>query len=349
MTVTVGIKALNEAENIAACLESALAAVAPFGGRVILADSGSTDGTVEIASRYPVTILQLARREDGCCGAGAQLAFQQAGGEYFYLLDGDMCLDIDMVRRGVAYLEAHPDVAGVGGHVIEQNLDGLEFQVRAQKAKAFRSGEVDRLDCGGLYRMTALRPLGYFADRNLHAFEEFDLGARLTAAGWKLARIDHPGVYHFGHRTEGYRLLWRRLRSGYTGGLGEVLRAAIGKPHLPVLLKRLRTLQMAMVVIGWWCALAVCTVAGAPVVALGLLVLPLVLLILRRRSVAHGLYSFASCNMLAIGLVSGFFRKRTSPVEPLAAREIAALVGRQTTPTAQREMAPARLDREPPC
>jgi hypothetical protein len=43
MTVAIGIKALNEEANIAACLESALAGVRPFAGHVVLADSGSHD------------------------------------------------------------------------------------------------------------------------------------------------------------------------------------------------------------------------------------------------------------------------------------------------------------------
>ncbi len=331
MKVIVGIKALNEADNIAASIESALAALAALGPdvekQVILADSGSTDGTVEIASAYPIHILQLARASDGCCGAGAQLAFQQASGDYFYLLDGDMTLDSQMLRHGIAYLEAHPKAAGVGGHVVEQNLDGPEFQVRAQKAKAFE-GQVDRLDCGGFYRMAALRQAGYLADRNLHSFEEFDLGARLTARGWTLARIDHPGVYHFGHRTDGYRLLWRRLRSGYAGGLGEILRGAIGRPHFPVIIRRLRPLQMALIVIGWWCALLACLLMGRWGLFAGLLLLPLLFLGLRRRSLRLGLYSYATCNVLAIGLISGFFRSRTSPDAPLAYREMTPAAGK---------------------
>ncbi len=325
MKMVVGIKALNEADNIAASLESALAAIEALGpgwtGEVILADSGSTDGTIEIASRYPVTILQLARREDGCCGAGAQLAFQQAEGDYFYLLDGDMEIDREMLVRGVAALQADERLAGVGGNVIERNLTGQEFQVRAQKAKAFE-GDTDRLDCGGLYRMSALREVGYLADRNLHSFEEFDLGARLLARGWKLARIDHPGVYHFGHKTDGYRLLWRRLKSGYAGGLGEIVRGALGRPHLSVVARRLGPLQMACVVIGWWGALLLSLLTRQWAILAALLLIPMAFFTWRRRSVRLGLYSYATCNVLAMGLVSGFFRSRTPPDRPLDYRQI---------------------------
>src|SRR6218665_3277207 len=85
LLLTIGIKALNEEQHIAMAIESALAAAAPLGGEVGLADSGSTDRTLEIARGYPVRIVQLGNLAERCCGAGAQLAFQSAQGEFFYL------------------------------------------------------------------------------------------------------------------------------------------------------------------------------------------------------------------------------------------------------------------------
>lgn len=326
MRLVIGIKAYNEEAKIAAALESALAAAAPFKGQVVLADCGSTDRTVEIARGYPVTIACLAAGEDRGCGVGAQLAWQAAAADcdYFYLLDGDMELDPDFLPAAVAFLEERPDMAGVGGRVIERNLEGQDFQVRAQKQRGFE-GEVDRLDCGGLYRAEAVRAAGYFADRNLHAFEEFDLGARLAVRGGKLARLDRPGVYHYGHAMGGYALLWRRLRSGYAGGLGEVLRAAVGRPHLPVVLRRLWPLQMAFAILGWWIAILLLLIAGRAVMALLLIAAPIAILTVRRRSLPLALYSFAAWNVLAIGLVTGLFRPRIAPEKRLKAGNMAVI------------------------
>jgi GT2 family glycosyltransferase len=322
MTVTIGIKALNEEAHIAASLASAVAAVAPFGGEVVLADSGSRDRTVEIARIFPVRIVQLANFDERCCGAGAQLAFQHAQGDYFYLLDGDMILDRDFLRAGIAYLEANPRVGGVGGHVVERNAEGEDFQVRAQKFRAF-AGPVDRLDCGGLYRMAALQELGYFADRNLHAFEEFDLGARLAAAGWTLARIDHPAVEHYGHVTGGYRLLWRRLATGYAGGPGEVLRAALGRRHLPVVLRRLRHVHMTILLMAWWAALIAAALGGRWGALAGLIAVPVMFFAWRRRSLRLGLYILAAWNVAALGSIAALFRRRVPPARPLDAVTLA--------------------------
>jgi len=323
--VTVGIKALNEEARIGAALSSAVAAVQPFGGEVVLADSGSTDRTLEIAAGFPVRVVQLENSAERCCGAGAQLAFQHAKGDYFYLLDGDMVLDPGFLPAGIAYLEQNPHIAAVGGRVREMNTEAHEFQIRAATVAQDRNwlpGLVDRLDCGGLYRADAVRQVGWFADRNLHAFEEFELAARLQARGWKLARIDHPAVEHYGHQMGGYKLLWKRFKSGHSGSPGEVLRGALGRAHLPVVLRRLNHYRVVAAVVLWWLLILACLVKGSLIGLAGLLLAPLAFLTFRRRSVKLGLYSLASWNISALAVILGFFHPRTPPHRPLSSRDL---------------------------
>lgn len=326
MRVAVGIKALNEEKNIAKAISSSLHALRNFDGEVILADSGSSDDTIAIARKFPIKIFQLKEPSERCCGAGAQLAFQHARADYFYLLDGDMILDANFLAAGVSYLEANTDVAAVGGRVREINTDAAEFAIRSQKLDQdsnWRPGPVDRLDCGGLYRTAAIRDVGYFADRNLHSFEEFELGARLRQRGWKLVRIDHPAVDHFGHTSQSYRLLWRRLRSGYMGGSGEVLRSALGRAHFSIVISQLTQIVIAAVVVAWWFSIAL-SMALFPWAVVGLMLIPLVLLAFRRRSASLGLFSLLSWNAAAVGTIAGFFKQRKRPGDMIASVEVSS-------------------------
>ncbi len=329
MTVAVGIKALNEAAHIDAAIASARAALASVGGGVIvLADSGSTDATVARARGHGgVRIVQLADPAQRSCGTGAQLAFQSAhmAADYFYLLDGDMVLDPGFLAAGVAFLEAHPRHAAVGGGVREVNTDSIEFELRARNDRVKGSslaGDVDRLDCGGLYRVAAVRSVGYFADRNLHAFEEFELGARLRSDGWQLARLDVPAVEHHGHAVGGYRLMWRRLRSGYAGGAGEVVRAAWRRPHWNQILHGFSQLHYSVIVYGWWLALLVALIAGQGLALLAILLIPLAFLTMRRRSLRVGLYSLATWNVIAVGMLQGLVRSRRPTDAPVPANDL---------------------------
>lgn len=321
MKLSIGVKALNEESHIALSLGSAVQAAQALGGEVILADSGSTDRTLAIARTFPVRIFQLLNPSDRSCGAAAQLAFQYARGEYFYLLDGDMVLDPDFIPMGVRWLEANPECAGVGGYMRERNIACEESEIRATNMdRSRRPGAVDRLDGGGLYRTSAVRETGVFADRNLHGCEEFDLAARLQSRGWKLARIDHAAIDHFGHTMGGYRLLLRRLQSGYLGGAGEVFRAAVGKRHLSLVLSRLSHFRNAVAILVWWVVLA-CTLRS--IYALAVLVFaPLCLLWFRRRSFRLGLYCFVAWNFSAVGVIAGVLRRRISPDIPVESIEI---------------------------
>ncbi|EIZ79023.1 glycosyltransferase protein [Novosphingobium sp. Rr 2-17] len=328
--LTIGIKALNEEAHIEAALASACEAVSQVGGQVILADSGSIDRTVEIAAGFvarghPVSVWQLTDTAMRSCGTGAQLAFQHAMGEYFYLLDGDMVLAAAFIADGLAFLRDNPGYAAVGGRVVEAQTQSIEFELRAQSDKvkgSAVSGEVDRLDCGGLYRMEAIRSVGYFADCNLHAFEEFELGARLRTKGWKLARIAVPAVYHFGHTTGGYRLMLRRLRSGYAGGPGEVVRAALRGGHFKHVLRDFSQLRLGVAVWGWWAVLLASLFTGQWAILATATAVPLAFLSWRRGGLRLGLYSLAVWNINAIGLVQGLMRHRRSPAAPVPAFQV---------------------------
>ena len=164
------IKALNEEHGIEATIESALRAISGLSGEVILADSCSTDRTIELASKYPIRIVQLTNPHEKCCGIGPQLGYQHSRGEFVYILDGDMKILEGFLEEALTVMDRQPEIAGIGGLVIELNTVSLEYIAREQRDVAHRhAGLVDRLDSGGLYRRTAIDQAGYFSDRNLHS------------------------------------------------------------------------------------------------------------------------------------------------------------------------------------
>jgi GT2 family glycosyltransferase len=320
--VSVVIKALNEEHNVAAAIESALRAIEHVGGEVVLADSASTDATVKVASRYPVRVVQLARPADRCCGAGPQLGYQHSRGEYVYIMDGDMQMVPGFLEQALTFLAQHPEIAGVAGRVVELNNESLEYRERSereQRVEAHRQpGQVDRLDGGGLYRRRAIEEAGYFSDRNLHSYEEFDLATRLRSLGWKLWRLPADAVTHRGHETPPYQLLMRRWKSRYACGLGELVRASFGQPRLKLVVRGVRELRLYCGVLAWWALLLTVPfwpLPGAVRLAAfaALAVAPFAAMSARKRSVERGVYSVASWCVQAAGLVRGVLAPRKPP------------------------------------
>jgi glycosyltransferase involved in cell wall biosynthesis len=314
--LSVVIKALNEAEKIEACLRSVIAATDPATTEIIVADSLSDDATVAVASRFPVKVVQLTRIADRGCGSAAQLGFQYARGERILLLDGDMELDPDFLPAANAALDADPKLAGVAGMVIDRVMT-LEFRRRNQKhSPSNQPGMLDHLNGGGLFRMEAIQPFGFFTDRNLHAFEELDLGLRLTAAGWRLRRLDQPSVYHYGHSTSAFPLLLNRWKTRYLHGHGELLRSKWGTD---LWWRSFMGARLSFAVILWW-AILLALLAGAffssEIYAAAFaiaLIAPVLLQCVRKRNVVMGLYSIALINFHAAGLLAGILRSRVDP------------------------------------
>jgi glycosyltransferase involved in cell wall biosynthesis len=323
-TVSIIIKTLNEEKGIAATLHSALRALKTVGGEVILADSCSSDRTVEIARGYPVRIVQLAHPEERCCGVGPQLGYQHARGEFIYLVDGDMQLLDGFLPLALAFLRAHPTIAGVGGRVLEMNLDNPEYQSRRDLWAQGQPGPANRLDGGGVYRRQAIEDVGYFSNRNLHSYEEFDLAVRLRSLGWELWRMPVDAVSHYGHETPALQLLWKRWRNGYLWGLGELLRASLGQPRMALVWQEVREVRIYAAVLLWWLALAALWLWPAslwpasewaafagfrPAAGLVLLLTPAALMAWRKRSVTRGLYAVLAWSFNAAGMLRGLLRR----------------------------------------
>ena len=80
--LTVIIPCKNERENIGACVASAR----QVADEVLVADSGSTDGTLEIARELGCRIIE---REYGTSGDFKNWAIPQAANEWVFILDAD--------------------------------------------------------------------------------------------------------------------------------------------------------------------------------------------------------------------------------------------------------------------
>lgn len=316
--VGVVIKCLNEEKNIARCVESALSAVRSLDAVVVVADSGSSDRTVEIASGYPVRVVQLTEAGMKSCGLGAQLGYQFLNCEYVYILDGDMTLFDGALEKCLAVLAADESLGGVGGLVEEMGGNNYEFERRRDTNDGTISGIVSSLDMGGLYRVSALEG-HYLTNMNLHSYEEKELAYRLHKNGFKLLRIDQLVVRHFGKTQDTTSLILKRWKTKHIDGPGELWRFLLSVADVKT---GLRLFGNLVLVIASW-ALLVAAICAAlvdyRVTALLLLAfcafhaLMFAMFAVRYRSVSLGAVGLVNINVLAAASVRGFLRRQTPP------------------------------------
>jgi len=110
--VSVVIPCLNEANSLAFCVDKAVNAFRKAGlfGEVVVADNGSTDGSMELAERHGARVVRVAERG---YGAALRAGIAAARGPFIIMGDADDSYDFSDVPRFVEKLrEGHEMVMG---------------------------------------------------------------------------------------------------------------------------------------------------------------------------------------------------------------------------------------------
>lgn len=211
--VTIG---RNEGQRLQRCLESALAQAA---AQVVYVDSNSTDGSVELAVKMGVEVVELdmsipftAARARNAGYARLRQVLPQVTLVQF--VDADCELADGWMRQAVQTLEDRPDVAAVCGRRREQHPDASIYNAMCDIEWDTPIGEAAA--CGGdvMMRAEALDAAGGY-DETLIAGEEPELCVRLRQAGWKILRIDQEMTLHDATMTR-FSQWWKRsVRAGH--------------------------------------------------------------------------------------------------------------------------------------
>lgn len=107
--VSIVMPCLNERETLASCIEKAQRALTAshLNGEVIVADNGSTDGSVEIARQAGARVVLVHEKGYGSALTGG---IEAAQGQYVVIGDGDDSYDFGEVPRFIERLRAGDDV-----------------------------------------------------------------------------------------------------------------------------------------------------------------------------------------------------------------------------------------------
>ncbi|MCG8053249.1 MAG: glycosyltransferase [Candidatus Thiodiazotropha endolucinida] len=326
MLLSIIVKSFNEEKNIERVIKSALQVLEVVSsGEVIIADSLSTDNTIPIASNYPVKIVQLANKKDRSCGVGAELGYRYAKGKYLFFIDADMEINLDFVNTAISMLEKDISVVGIGGIINEMNINNAEFRGRVKRNVGhLKPGNVDRLNGGGIFRKKDIDTIGYFTNRNLHAYEEYELALRIRQINKKLIRLDKVSVNHYGHTDSSINLLFKRWNSRYTWGGGELIKQTWSHTYFLDVLRDLKIYRNSLVILVWLSLLIILSYLSISVdlmymyVLIIMLLLPLITLSVKRRSVYDGLIGLFSLIMTTVGIIAGlFFSKNIQPIKDI--------------------------------
>jgi GT2 family glycosyltransferase len=204
----------NEGERLRGALDSARRQ----SGACLYVDSGSADGSPELARRQGVEAWELDPAAPFSAARGRNEGFEQLlqrhpDLELVQFLDGDSVLSEGWIEAAAPRFAADPALAAVCGELREENPDASTFHRLCALEWTAAPGETTA--CGGnaMLRVAALRAAGGFRS-DLVAGEEPELCLRLRRLGWRLERIAAPMASHDAGMSR-FSQWWRRnLRAG---------------------------------------------------------------------------------------------------------------------------------------
>lgn len=195
MKASIVIRCRNEAATIGEVLDRVLTQRFDDGREVLVLDSGSTDGTIEIVQRFPVVLDRLPP-EAFSFGYALNRGAALVGGEYVVFLSAHCLPTNDLWLQGLtAPLDADPNtVATFGRQTPRRGVNPFEevalcrdFPPPGPTARV----RFSNANCAIRRRLL----LHYPFDEQVQAAEDF-LWAHQLPAAYRIAYVDAACVYH---------------------------------------------------------------------------------------------------------------------------------------------------------
>ena len=221
----------NEGQRLRRCLDSVMG----HGLVVVYVDSGSADGSVELARSLGAEVVELdisrpftaarARNEgfERLCQIDPEVRFVQ-------FIDGDCELAEEWLERARGILEENLEVGVVCGRrrerfpqlTVYNRLADLEWDTPIGEAGA----------CGGdaLMRVEAVRQVGGY-NAAIIAAEDDELCLRIRRAGWKVLRIDCEMTLHDMAMDRFWQWWKRSTRTGHAYAEGSAMHGRAAERH----------------------------------------------------------------------------------------------------------------------
>jgi glycosyltransferase involved in cell wall biosynthesis len=226
----VGVVAIgrNEGERLRRCLSS----LDPPARPMVYVDSGSTDGSPDLAQSLGAQVVALDLSIPFTAARARNAGFERLRSlapdiDYVQFVDGDCEVDANWIPTATATLDSQPDVTVVCGRRRERFPAATVFNRLCDLEWDGPPGET--IACGGdaLMRVSALAAVGGYRP-NLIAGEEPELCVRLRAQGGRIVRLAAEMTRHDAAMTRFGQWWQRNVRAGHA--FAEVSRMHRGSP-----------------------------------------------------------------------------------------------------------------------
>jgi GT2 family glycosyltransferase len=181
---------------------------------IVVVDNASTDGSLETASGFGDRVQVVRNEANMGFAGGVNQAFSATSAPLVLILNPDVGVTSGVIERMRSFLDSHPKVAAIGGHVGERYLprrlptasslirENLGLGKRSDGHASSEPYEIEQAAAAALMiRRVAFEEVGGFDSRFYPAwYEDVDFCMQLKSAGWgiyfdPMSKFLHEGGY----------------------------------------------------------------------------------------------------------------------------------------------------------
>lgn len=209
------IRSYNEERHVGKLLESVFQQKTDFPFEVVLVDSGSTDRTIEIASKFPVKIIYISK-EEFTFGRSLNRGIEEAVGDYC-VMTSSHCYptDVHWLQKIVSPFEAK-DVALVYGK--QRGIETTKYSEHQMFAQLFPDEDIEDFklpfcnNANAAIRRSLWKQYPY--NEELTGLEDMDWAKFVRENGLKISYSAGACVYHV-HEERPKQIYNRYYREAY--------------------------------------------------------------------------------------------------------------------------------------
>lgn len=192
--VSVVIPCFNAGRHLDEAVQSALAQTWPE-LEVVIVDDGSTDPeTLHLlgSANWPRT--RIFHQSNTGPAAARNLAIQNAEGDYILPLDADDTIDPSYAEKGVAVLDARPEVGCVYCKAMKFGAEDGPWDLPPYRLQELVIDNI--IFVTALFRKADWRAIGGFDERLRHGVEDYDFWVKMVASGKDVVQLDEFLFYY---------------------------------------------------------------------------------------------------------------------------------------------------------
>ena len=196
--VSLYIPSYNSAEYLEKCLGNILKQTYPI-EEIIVIDDGSVDKTFEVASKFPV---KLIRHSDNTgIAATRNTAVLETKSDFVAAIDADCLVESTWLQECMNNF-TEPNIAAVGGKLIEQNNKKIIYRWKATHLKQHwgakkKINPIFLFGSNTTIRKDTFKQVGFYNEERFRKnYEDVDLSLRLKKKGFDLIYEPNAVVRH---------------------------------------------------------------------------------------------------------------------------------------------------------